>query len=681
MNPRLMRPYATATHPDAPTGLSATAGDEQVELSWTAPASDGGAAITDYVVEYSEDQSSWTVFADGTNTLTTATVTGLTNDTQYYFRIATTNNAGTGPYSNIASATPFLPCAGTQATLLLNLDSGFTDSSESPLTVTAEGDAAISTTEKKFGAGSVYFGTAAADYLEVSSVPALGSGDWTMECWLYLEALGAGGGSHILGRHEACAGAGPMLALNNSTGAMYWEGGTTLNGVDAVPLNEWVHLAAVRKGGSLTLYLNGDTQATGTVSGTLSEYSYPFRIGGTDGCGGSGSGIQGYVDDFRLTIGLAVYDGPFLTPAAALEPCSTAASVVTRAGAPTGISVTMSSGEAEISWTAPSSAGSAGPITDYRIQLSTDDGATVGGNQIDGSSPYVWTGLTDGTDYWFRVAARTAGGHILGTWSSWSGPHIYGTPPTPPDQITDLAAAPSNAPDNSVEDRIDLTWSLPGDNGVSITGQTLQYSEDETSWTTITGVGASDTSWSWADGSPATLYYFRVRATNADGDGNWSASASATFPLPGCTNPDGANYDADATYDDGSCVLPPDQITGLSVSPSNGPDNGDADRIDLSWNAPNANNSTITSQTLQRSVDGSTWTTITGLVGATDTSASWLDGTPGTAYSFRIRATNGEGDGPWSAVEGTTFPKPGCTDSGATNYDATATYDDGSCSY
>ncbi|MEY3356943.1 MAG: hypothetical protein RIR87_2 [Actinomycetota bacterium] len=59
-----------------PTG---TAGDGNVSLTWTAPASDGGAAISDYLVEYSTDGHSWTTFADGTSALTSATVTGLTN--------------------------------------------------------------------------------------------------------------------------------------------------------------------------------------------------------------------------------------------------------------------------------------------------------------------------------------------------------------------------------------------------------------------------------------------------------------------------------------------------------------------------------------------------------------------------------------------------------------------------
>jgi len=63
-------------------------------LSWAAPADSGGLAITDYIVEYSTDGSTWTTFADGTSPTTGATVTGLDNATSYTFRITATNQLG-----------------------------------------------------------------------------------------------------------------------------------------------------------------------------------------------------------------------------------------------------------------------------------------------------------------------------------------------------------------------------------------------------------------------------------------------------------------------------------------------------------------------------------------------------------------------------------------------------------
>jgi len=91
--------------------VSGTSGNSQVSVSWTAPASNGGAAITDYVVQYSTSASSgFATFSDGTSTATTATVTGLTNGTSYYFKVAATNSVGTGNFSDAsATVTPAPP--------------------------------------------------------------------------------------------------------------------------------------------------------------------------------------------------------------------------------------------------------------------------------------------------------------------------------------------------------------------------------------------------------------------------------------------------------------------------------------------------------------------------------------------------------------------------------------------
>ena len=95
------------TVPDAPTGLSATSGDQQVSLSWTAPSDDGGADITDYIIEYSSDGGTiWTIFSDGTSTTTSDIVTGLTNSQEYQFRVSAVNSAGTGAVSDTVTATP-----------------------------------------------------------------------------------------------------------------------------------------------------------------------------------------------------------------------------------------------------------------------------------------------------------------------------------------------------------------------------------------------------------------------------------------------------------------------------------------------------------------------------------------------------------------------------------------------
>lgn len=98
--------YTASAAPTAPgqvVGLTlGTATSSTQPLSWTAP-SDGGASISDYLIQYSTDNSTWTTFADGTSTTTSATVTGLTASTLHYYRVAAVNAVGTGSYSASSS--------------------------------------------------------------------------------------------------------------------------------------------------------------------------------------------------------------------------------------------------------------------------------------------------------------------------------------------------------------------------------------------------------------------------------------------------------------------------------------------------------------------------------------------------------------------------------------------------
>ncbi|MFZ9489271.1 MAG: fibronectin type III domain-containing protein, partial [Ilumatobacteraceae bacterium] len=123
-----------------PTG---TAGDGTVSLTWSAPASDGGAAISDYLVEFSADGNSWSTFADGTSTLTSATVTGLTNASSYVFRVTARNAVADGVVSNTsASVTPTAPTTTTTTTTVAPT----TTTTVAPTTTTTTTTVALTTT-------------------------------------------------------------------------------------------------------------------------------------------------------------------------------------------------------------------------------------------------------------------------------------------------------------------------------------------------------------------------------------------------------------------------------------------------------------------------------------------------------------------------------------------------------
>ena len=181
------------------------------------------------------------------------------------------------------------------------------------------GNAQISTAQSQFGGGSMSFdGTG--DYLSTISTPNLsfGSGNFTIECWVYANSLGS---------YNALVAQWPdnggttnnsyVLEAVSPDMVFYWVSGSTLYGpatLGTITKGVWTHYAICRSGNTLYPFKNGVLGTTVSISQTLNSPTSAVTVGGQVAGGG---GWNGYIDDLRITKGIARYTSNFTPPIAA----------------------------------------------------------------------------------------------------------------------------------------------------------------------------------------------------------------------------------------------------------------------------------------------------------------------------------------------------------------------------
>jgi hypothetical protein len=315
----------------APTSVTATPGNAQATVSWTAPVDNGGYSITDYAVQFSSNSgSTWTTFSDGTSTATSATVTGLTNGTAYVFHVAAVNAVGTGPYSSATSSVtpetvPTDPNFASVSLLLhMNGSDGsatFTNSSSNAVTVTASGGTQISTTQSQFGGSSGRF-LSASHYLTIpkAGVANFGTADFTIEGWVWLQGKRDDFGT-IIANYTSFESGALLFAAGMAATPEKWT--LSYDGVypgisstASVAYQQWTHFAIVRSGSTISLYINGTSVGSaGVTNANFDGTGASFYVAASgDGLGNAGP--NGYVDELRITKGVARYTANFTPPAA-----------------------------------------------------------------------------------------------------------------------------------------------------------------------------------------------------------------------------------------------------------------------------------------------------------------------------------------------------------------------------
>ncbi len=208
--------------------------------------------------------------------------------------------------------------------LLLHMDgtngsTTFTDKSNNALTVTANGNVSVSTTQSKFGGSSATF-DGAGDYLTLSSSTpfAFGTGDFTVEFWLYLNSNSV---TYLIydSRPSGLNGLYPTIYYDASSSRInyYTNTGVRISGNVATASGAWHHIALSKSGTSTRLFING-TQSGATYTDSNNYLSGTGRPTiGADGNSLGSNGYNGYMDELRVTKGVARYTANFTAPTAA----------------------------------------------------------------------------------------------------------------------------------------------------------------------------------------------------------------------------------------------------------------------------------------------------------------------------------------------------------------------------
>jgi len=195
-------------------------------------------------------------------------------------------------------------------TLLTNFTNGAIFDNTAKNVLETAGGAALSSTQAKYGTTSMYFDGVGDCLISPATPNFLFGGDFTVEAWFNRDN-GADGSIFVMNTSGVS-----YFALNvASTGYSVYLNATGPNFSPAVTLsnNTWYHVAVVRSGSTVTLYHDGTNIGTASNSSSLGSASVVGYVGGING------GLKAYIDDLRITKGVARYTTNFTPPTSQLQ--------------------------------------------------------------------------------------------------------------------------------------------------------------------------------------------------------------------------------------------------------------------------------------------------------------------------------------------------------------------------
>ena len=498
-----------STTPGAPLNFSATPGDAQATLSWDAPATNGGSAITGYQYRYQMSGGSWSSWMATTPALArTATVSSLTNESNYNFEVRAQNANGDGP----AAADSAMPMSTVPDTPM-----SFGSTSTGPTEIALSWDAvtgAVSyqlqrrTNGGEFGApmdagsGTTYTDmgltpSTTYDY-EVRSVNAAGESPWSGVVTASTTGPEAPDAVSDLSATASADKITLMWTMPDSNGA-------AITGYDldvSDDGSDWDDFSSPAAADTSDDHENLDP-------GTMKYY----RIRAMNS--------EGYSD----------WSASAMATVAAVAP-----------GKPT-LYATASGTTVMLSWVAPAATGGA-DITRYMIQVSTTGTGGWGNlaSKAGDDTSHDHTRLRPGDTRYYRINAANAAG--TGDWSDVASATIVGAEPPEGEAADDssprnlrLTAESLAAARGTDTTSITIEWDVPNDPpddddaATDLTYEVQQWNDATQAWGPVTHATDTDTMLTVTGLMGTTKYFYRVRAADGPSMGKWSQRSTTTVAV------------------------------------------------------------------------------------------------------------------------------------------------------